>query len=547
MIKKDIAEMSQPPPPAIHRHGSHDREGKDNKHHSHDHDQHGQQIHHTTANRLYSAIHSANSVGLLKLMMEEVASIPYKTKKQHGVSNDTEYIQKLIQEMNDILHHEFLHVDVGTSTNRNVDDKDWSNLTACKRSESGTTGIIFLQCLTAQKSLEVVVAKATTIADYEKTVFVNQIANRYFHIQCPKVRLIERADTEFIELESKIKSLFLPLNEELYDLGGHHSPKDLFSSQGIVLLELVRGKPLCHKSQGQRFLNAADYHSLGKLFFLDLLIRNTDRLPCRKTMPRPGSKGINDHGNAGNIMFGPCPGEVWSIDPEMQTKVELSVEHVYGDAFESVVYEIAHQEAEQSRYKALESLFFAPIPGLSGILDVSLNDLTPWDMATKQETDSISAILEMIRIRAAAEDNYITRRAGIPPPLSDDEREWREWIRRASPRAIYDIFDFLEIITGFHTPPFAAHSFESGFLESLEASRRFKADYEDNKMLDGDWMSCVIHDSPNSVGQKESSIDVEFVLRMIDRANKHYSAELLHQLNRRSSKDGRKSKVGNHF
>lgn len=533
----------QPPPPAIHRHGSRDRE----KHHE-NHELHPQQHHGTSSNRLYSTIQAGNSVGLLKLMMEEVASIPYKTKKQHGASNDTEFIQKLIQEMNDILHHEFLHVDVGISTNRDVDDKDWSSLTACKRSESGTTGIIFLQCLTSQRSLEVVVAKATTIADYEKIEFVNQIANRYFHIQCPRVRLIERSENEFNELEGKVKSLFLPLNEELYELGGHHSPKDLFSSQGIVLLELVRGKPLCHKSQGQRCLSAADYHILGKLFFLDLLIRNTDRLPCRKAMPRPGSTGINDHGNAGNIMFGSMAGEVWSIDPEMQTKVEPAVELTYGDALDSVVCEITQQEVEQPRYKALESLFFSPIPGLSGILDVCLNDLSPWDGVSKEETNAISAILEMIRIRAAAEDNYISRRAGVEPPLSDDEREWREWIRKAAPRAIIDIFEFLEAITGFHTPPFAKNAFQSGFLESLEAAKRFKNDFENTSLTEISNLSM----SPagkrlDNIGIKESSIDVGFVFRMIDRANKYYNSELRNQFNRIAAEKRRKSKGGNHI
>ncbi len=539
-----MSQYNPPPPPSIHRHGSHDRD----KHHDHHEPQHMQQQHQQhnyllSSNRLYSAIHSGNSVGLLKLMMDEVSSIPYKTKKQHGASNDTEYIQKLIQEMNDILHHEFLHVDVGTSSNRDVNEKDWSNLTACKRSDSGTTGIIFLQCLTAQKLLEVVVAKPTTKEDFEKTVFVNQFANRYFHIQCPKVRMIERSDNEFNALEDKIKSLFCPLNEELYELGGHHSPKDLFSSHGIILLELVRGKPLCHKSQGQRFLTAADFQTLGKLFYLDLLIRNTDRLPCRKAMPRPGSKGINDHGNAGNIMFGSNPGEVWSIDPEMQTKVEPVVEQVYGDAFESVVYEIIHQEAEQSRYRALESLFFSPIPGLTGILDISLNDLSPWESASKSETDSISAILEMIRIRAAAEENYISKRAGIEPPLSDDERDWREWIRRASPRAVIDIFEFLEAVTGFHTPPFATHSFEQGFIESLEAARRFKIDFEDESQPK-DWIDSLMKDAMSPIAGKESSIDIEFVFRMIDRANKYYSSELLHQMSRRVAKDNRKSKMG---
>lgn len=259
--------LQSPPPPPTHRHG-----GSHDKHH--EHQQH---------NRLGPVIHSGNSVGLLKLMMEEVAAIPYKTKKKQGASNDIEYVHKLIQEMNDILRHEFLHVDLENCINRRVTETDWSTLTACKRSDSGTTGIIFLQCITPQKGLEVVVAKATTLGDFEKTTFVNNIASRYFHIQCPEVRLIERSEAEFSDLEEQVKKLFLPLNEELYELGGHHSPKDLFSSQGIMLLEFVRGKPLCHTSQGQRFLNAEDYYALGKLFLLDLFIRTL--IVCRVEKP----------------------------------------------------------------------------------------------------------------------------------------------------------------------------------------------------------------------------------------------------------------------
>ena len=49
-------------------------------------------------------------------------------------------------------------------------------------------------------------------------------------------------------------------------------------------------------------------------------------------------------------------------------------------------------------------------------------------------------------------------------------------------------------------------------------------------------------------GGRESSIDINFVLRMISRANKYYTPDLLHQANRRLSKttDSRKVKNSKH-
>lgn len=487
------------------------------------------------------ALQTKNSVAILKTMMNEISKVPYKVKKSAGASNDSEYLQKIIQEMADMLKHEFLHVDLVGSTNRDVNETNWSTLNACKRSDSGTVGIIFLQCTTPQKTNEILVSKAITIEDYEKTLFVNEIANKFFHIHCPKIRFIERIDEEFIELKYAVKDLFFPVNEELYYHGGHHSPKDLFSSQGIMLLEYVRGKPLCHRSQGQRVLQAADYHVLGKLFLLDLIIRNTDRLPCNKAMPRPGSKHIHDHGNAGNIMFGGTPGEVWSIDPEMQTKVEVSVENHYGEMLESVVFEIVNQEANESRYKSIELLFFTPFPGFVGILDYSLNDITPWDTQGSIEREAIGTILQMIRIRAYAEDGYIVKRAGgINPPGSNDEKEWKDWIRLAAPRAMIDIFHFLEVFTGYQTPSYAAHAFESGFFESIIAAQQFKAHMDQTGM------------NPNTeggnnilaeAGSKSASIDISFILRMVERICKLCSDELIQKTILRHNSSSTSSKT----
>lgn len=55
----------------------------------------------------------------------------------------------------------------------------------------------------------------------------------------------------------------------------------------------------------------------------------------------------------------------------------------------------------------------------------------------------------MIRARAHAEDGAIIVRAGgLLPPESSNEREWREWIRFAAPRAVIDVLKFVEVYTG---------------------------------------------------------------------------------------------------
>ena len=62
-------------------------------------------------------------------------------------------------------------------------------------------------------------------------------------------------------------------------------------------MEYANGKPIEHRINGQRPLASADYFAIGKLFLFDLLIRNTDRLPCRKTIPRTvGVGSIADQG-----------------------------------------------------------------------------------------------------------------------------------------------------------------------------------------------------------------------------------------------------------
>lgn len=464
-----------------------------------------------------SAIGSGNGAAVLQLLIEEASKVPYKLKKSHGAHNDSEFIQSLLQGMNDILHHQFLHVDFSSPT-RDVEKAVWADVVACRRSDSGTTGTYFIQTQISRDDIkEIVVAKPVSLADFQKNVFVNEVSNRYFHIRCPRIRFVTAEDPEFTAIHDAIKALYLPLNEELYEMGGHHSPKALFGGKGLMLMEFVKGKPLCHRSQGQRALTFADYFALGKLFLLDLLIRNTDRLPCAKAMPRPGSRIIEDHGNAGNILFGDKPGEMWSIDPEMLTQVESHIEETYGAAFESVLQEMLHHEAEDERYIAINNLFYSTNPGLAGVLDISLNDSYRWTKFTSLEKAGAGLLLQMIRLQAKADDVIIRRTNGVEPPVNDDEKEWREWIRLAVPRAVLDVLHFLEVHTGYATPPFAARAFESGFLESLMEATNFQEEFEHPSDLASKQSRFFLL----SHAQNEPSIDIEFILRMIRRSRKH--------------------------
>lgn len=465
------------------------------------------------------AVKALDGGSLLHLLMEEAAKLPYKHKRSQGASTDTEYVEKVIQQLNSVFSHAFLKVDLNAKI-RDVNDTDWTQLCACKRSDSGTTGIYFLQSMNSKKELDLIVAKPIVTQDYEKTVFVNEIASRFFDIQCPKVRLIRKTEDEFTSLEYAIRDLFPPVDTELYENGGHHSPKHLFNSQAIMLIEYVKGKPLSHRTEGQRTLSYADYHGIGKLFLLDLLIRNTDRLPCRKAMPRPGSKYIFDHGNAGNIMFGEVPGELWSIDPEMQTKVDSAREEAYGLAIESVIREIVERQDVDQRYQALEALYFVPCVGLEGVLELSLNDLEHWEELNPFRQEAVAAVLQLIRIRVKADYEYMLKRAnGVKPPLTVLEKDWREFIRLVAPRAKLDIFQFLEIHSGYPTPQFASEAFESGFLESLLAAQQVKQafDHPSSEQLKADL---------------DPAIDLGFILRMIDRACKYCTDEVVARVNR---------------
>ena len=68
-------------------------------------------------------------------------------------------------------------------------------------------------------------------------------------------------------------------------------------------------------------------------------------------------------------------------------------ESEYVKSLESILFEIYNDEISMPRYKALDSLFFSPLPGLSGIIDVGLDEFTPWSQASPIQHDALESIL----------------------------------------------------------------------------------------------------------------------------------------------------------
>jgi hypothetical protein len=92
-------------------------------------------------------------------------------------------------------------------------------------------------------------------------------------------------------------------------------------------------------------------------------------------------------------------------------------------------------------------LYFHPLAAFHGVLDVSLDRLSPWKTSDECQNMAVSAVLQLIRVRALADEKSFSK---VPsgPPTSDDEKEWREWIRLYTPRTIADIMEFIEATSG---------------------------------------------------------------------------------------------------
>jgi hypothetical protein len=304
----------------------------------------------TLTKSLLSALKNDNGADLVQLLLSSVDTLPmtYAEKRSHG-KNSVEIVKNLASKITNLLDHSFLNVDFKCKA-RDVNKSTWENVVACRRSDEGSSGIYFIQCEipspphaphtpaahnthsasvispshaasgphggggsnnnsiagSVNGSLgshrDVIVAKSVTEADFERQKFIHDLAKGYFHIQCPEIRFLHKKSEEFEQLRVNTRKIFCPLFEEMYETGGKNSPKSLFDGPGIMLMEMVNGKPLCHRFvlrftlyftlhkfdctsrrlNGQRLITDHDYRAIGRLFLFDLLIHNSDRLPCRK-------------------------------------------------------------------------------------------------------------------------------------------------------------------------------------------------------------------------------------------------------------------------
>jgi len=486
---------------------------------------------------LDSAVASFDSAAVLKSLLSRIEKLPWKKKRELGESDPMKLCEELLSEMSQKLGLSFLRVDLIHSVSRAVSMDDWSSLEACHRSSAGSTGIYFLQTKEG-----VVVAKPMTENEYHLVDFIDNLTTDVFQIATPKMRLIPKSSPEFATLEAAVQGLFAPLHMELYNAGGHDSPKPLFSGSSVVLMDYVRGSPLRAAEEGQRMLHDEDFEQVGKLFLLDLLIRNTDRLPCRRAIPRPGGKEIADQGNAGNLMLGDAPGSLTSIDPEFKFS-GLSEEQVaeYHEAVFDVTEEILHNLAAKSTYRELDHLWFSPVPGLAGLLDKSLDLTSPWKDLSPMQSEALAGVLQLIRVRAKANiaamsamasdrtadapslaprtqslPTTMSTRVMQPPPSTNSEQEWREWIRKAAPRAIADVIHFIAAVTQLRidTQPTGApaNAFRAGFKSGLRQAFSFKSSFSSIARVSASALSSQLVKSAQT-----DSVDTGFIMRIIDR------------------------------
>ena len=136
----------------------------------------------------------------------------------------------------------------------------------------------------------------------------------------------------------------------------------------------------------------------------------------------------------------------------------------YFHSFESVLVEMLHRHHKMPHYRNICTLFFDPVAAMQGILDSSLESMSPWKTDNEAQTMAISAVLQLIRVRVRVDEKSFWKTPS-PPPASDEEKEWREWIRTYMPRTITDIMEFIEASTG--TSVYVEFDFHSGILRTL--------------------------------------------------------------------------------
>lgn len=123
-------------------------------------------------------------------------------------------------------------------------------------------------------------------------------------------------------------------------------------------------------------------------------------------------------------------------------------EKEYLKSLKAVVTEIINRQDKWLYNRHISSLYFEPFQPMRGVLDKSLEELTPWRSNDECQTMAVSALLQLIRVRVKADEGLLHSEGVMSPPDRDDEAEWREWIRLTVPRAIADVMAFIEATTG---------------------------------------------------------------------------------------------------
>ena len=485
-----------------------------------------------------SAVSSLDADLLLLSLLQQVHSVPFKRKQLLG-KNDEEVLQALLGKVTKSLTLDFLRVSLADSQPAQILNSDWSSLSACQRSGGGKTGVYFLRrgggssssssapaspptAFPASASASVVCAKSMTPRDYDVVKFVDKLTTTVFGILTPETRLIGRSDPEFALLEASVKHLFSPVHLDLYEAGGLQSPKALFASSSIMLMSLIKGHPLSPMGSLPRRLVPDDFSALGKLFLLDLLLRNTDRLPCRRAIPRPGYTTVEDSGNAGNLIFGGSPGELFSIDPEMSPSMDAERSEEYIESVRQVASEVLCEDHLKPAFRAIDHLWYAPVAGLQGILDEPLESLHNWSSLPPLQKSALDSLLSLLRLRAETDKKVLSARFpsgcsglnAVSPPSDSVERSWRSWIRFVSCRAVLDVQSFVEAHAAVHV-----HGAEFGiaFRQGFKQGMRSAFDFA-RRTSSFDNVAALAAKPEGKVlieTAEESQVDCTFVVRLI--------------------------------
>jgi len=495
-------------------------------------------------------VSSQGSIDLLRLLREE---IDIKNRHEKAEIKESLHMLKLaltpdilkayLSYMNEIVHR---HEDNESQNNkksivnRDLMNTNWSNIIACSHSSEGSVGVLFIECfLLPEKGAdkhtlyrEKIVAKPCGVSEFYNQVFVNHLA-QHCGINVPQVRAIgtvsDKDQEERKSLEENLRKLYItPFHDGLYDL--EKSPKSLFQSPLIMLMDQAKGSALGHRINKQRALKHQDFKAIGKLFLFDLLIRNTDRLPSRKTLGRAT-------GNPGNIMLNPdklLAGELWAIDNEIQLSLIPRAEHLsYVESFRSVVAEILERKHEKTVFKQINHLIFDTLPDFAGILPDSLANL--WKLSSNIDKEykynkasfdlAINTLLQMIYLRAKT--SHLVNKSHPPPEINKDDDAshakvaWCKWIRETVPRAVADILDFVEDKTGLPIEKGSDEAFIKGFEEAVKSVVRNKESVK-NSLLEADaelensGRDSFVDETERHtiIGQHQE--DREFILELID-------------------------------